>query len=1104
MNRTILLILQITAVLLTSSVNAAVYTVPGDYPTIQGAIDGAPSGSSIEVAPGTYTEYITVLDLNKDLYLRATEGAAVTVIDGGGSQKLLYVANGPNGDSNQNVVFDGFTFANGRETGVSQSPITIANAKTVFLNCIMENNRAAEKGGAVLIFGNASHPKFLGCTFRNNFSEQTGGAVLANGEQALVTFKECLFENNSNRWNDSSAADNGGGAVYFGEAGGYILDSVFRNNSCSYAGGAVTSISSFDGPGDFIYIEGCLFDSNFADPLPGQTAPGNTEAGAVFGEANVHLELYRCYFTNNWAEGGGAVQSYRAHLTVRDSVFVDNRAEGGLGTGGAISVGLDDAGDADRREAMCVISNVLIRACTGHAGGGIYHAGDQYHGHQGTITLHRVVIEDCESIQSGPSDGHGGGMYLQKSYCEADELYLLNNTADQGGGAITLVLDTDITGQNSFIVGNQGNGGNNAIYDPYNNNPTWINTYFGHNPPGSGGSTTSWFDSILDYTLRGSSYFVYGVIPDSGSPHVDPGSMSLPDDGDYRAGSLTVTGAGSNTTYSLVSDQPELNTDVDYTVGNPGAPFPAPIPSVPGLLEAEDYDLGGEGFAYHDSSIGNAGATYRTGDNVEIASSGSAGNGYLVGWIVAGEWLQYTFNADVAGTYDLTLRTAAPAEGGKLYLELDGQMVGDVQDVPDTGGWESWGNLNAGEIYLSEGWHKLRVVIAAAGFNFDQIDISLQTTNPVLSVAPSSLSISAKEGVAPPSQSFQVWNSGAGTLNYQIETNVSWLSVSPTSGSSGGERDTITVQADTSGMTTGTYNGVISVISDATNGTENIGVTLTIREGKLNPIDFDGDGRADIAVYRPSDNVWRILRSSDGTVQNYEWGLLASDLPVAGDYDGDGFADPAAYQQNGTWHLARSSAGYAGLQLGTPGVINVPADYDGDGATDMAIYEPWSGVWHLSQSTDGYYGIGWGGSGDIPVPADYDGDGIADIGVYRPSNQTWYLICSSDGVKVEEWGLLSTDKPVPADYDGDGTDDLAVYQANGTWHLARSSAGYAGLQLGGPNDIPVPADYDGDGADDMAIFEPHGVWHLSQTTDGYRGVVLGQTGDLPVKVDPRY
>jgi hypothetical protein len=107
-------------------------------------------------------------------------------------------------------------------------------------------------------------------------------------------------------------------------------------------------------------------------------------------------------------------------------------------------------------------------------------------------------------------------------------------------------------------------------------------------------------------------------------------------------------------------------------------------------------------------------------------------------------------------------------------------------------------------------------------------------------------------------------------------------------------------------------------------------------------------------------------------------------------------------------------------------------------------------------------------------------------------------------VKVEEWGLLSTDKPVPADYDGDGTDDLAVYQANGTWHLARSSAGYAGLQLGGPNDIPVPADYDGDGADDMAVFEPHGVWHLSQTTEGYRGVVLGQQGDIPVKVDPRY
>ncbi|MDB4285537.1 VCBS repeat-containing protein [bacterium] len=268
--------------------------------------------------------------------------------------------------------------------------------------------------------------------------------------------------------------------------------------------------------------------------------------------------------------------------------------------------------------------------------------------------------------------------------------------------------------------------------------------------------------------------------------------------------------------------------------------------------------------------------------------------------------------------------------------------------------------------------------------------------------------------------------------------------------------------------------------------------------------DFDGDGRADIAVYDPNTNNWSILQSAYGGVKNYTWGSLPSDLPVAGDYDGDGFTDLASYQENGTWHLARSAAGYAGLQFGSPGVINVPADYDGDGATDMAIFEPWSGVWHISRTTLGYFGTLWGETGDIPVPADYDGDGIADIAVFRPSNQTWYLDCSSAGAQTFVWGLLPTDKPVPGDYDGDGRDDIAVYQANGTWHLARTSAGYAGLQLGAPGDIPVPADYDGDGAIDMAIFQPNGVWHLSQTTEGYRGVVFGKEGDLPVKRAPDY
>jgi len=668
---------------------AAIHTVPGSFATIQQAVSQAPSGSVIEVAPGTYVEFIKALDLNKHLYFRATGGPGTTMISGANSTDLLYVANGVNGDSQKNLVFDGFTFAHGNDTSLATSPITIADAKTVFLNCIIRNNQAALKGGALLVYGAQAHPLFMQCTFNNNFSGQTGGAALINGGQAQATFKDCLFEQNSNRWADNSADDNGGGAVYFGEAGGSFYGCEFRGNSCSYAGGAITSITPFDRPEDTIRIEGCTFDGNFAEPLPGRTAPGNTEAGAVFSEANVRVEFYRCLFTNNWAQGGGAIQSYRAHFDISDSVFVNNRAEGGLGTGGAISMNLDDAGDVDRREADLTISNVLIRDCTGHAGGGIYHAGDQSHGHQGHISLTHVVIEGCGSTSTTPYNGHGGGMYLQNSQLVANDVSWLNNYAAGGGGAITLVLNTSITGTGCRLIGNEANG-NHAVYDPGGKNPVWIDTYQGYNPPAYGGAALRWFSAILGHTLNDTAYLAYGVSPADGSTRVQPGAVALPG-GSPQAGSLARSGVMEDTLYTLDTASTDVQASVFATCGSPETTFLSSAPTFPGWVEAENYDRGAEGVSRHDTTTGNAGTTYRTGENVEIGATSAASGGHLVGWIAPGEWLEYTVRVLTAGRYILTAKTAAPVAGGKLYLQVNGETVGGVRDVPATGGWTTWG-----------------------------------------------------------------------------------------------------------------------------------------------------------------------------------------------------------------------------------------------------------------------------------------------------------------------------------------------------------------------------------------------------------------------------
>jgi len=199
-------------------------------------------------------------------------------------------------------------------------------------------------------------------------------------------------------------------------------------------------------------------------------------------------------------------------------------------------------------------------------------------------------------------------------------------------------------------------------------------------------------------------------------------------------------------------------------------------------------------------------------------------------------------------------------------------------------------------------------------------------------------------------------------------------------------------------------------------------------------VDFDGDGRSDIAVYR--DGGWFIRRSSDAGMTSVSWGI-AQDIPVPADYDGDGKADIAVYR-NGDWFILRSSdGGVTSLGWGIPQDIPVPADYDGDGKTDIAVYR--NGDWFILRSSDGgMTSLAWGIPQDIAVPADYDGDGKTDIAVYR--NGDWFILRSSDGgVTSLAWGIPH-DIPVPADYDGDGKTDIAVYR-DGIWFILRSSDG---------------------------------------------------------------
>jgi hypothetical protein len=267
--------------------------------------------------------------------------------------------------------------------------------------------------------------------------------------------------------------------------------------------------------------------------------------------------------------------------------------------------------------------------------------------------------------------------------------------------------------------------------------------------------------------------------------------------------------------------------------------------------------------------------------------------------------------------------------------------------------------------------------------------------------------------------------------------------------------------------------------------------------------DFDGDGGADITVFRPSNGVWYTLRSGTSTLSTVQFGIRG-DVPVPGDYDDDGKTDVAVYRPaSGTWYVFGSSTGFSMVQFGASTDVPIPRDYDGDGKTDIAVYRAGTGTWYILQSsTATVSSVAWGGSSDVPVPGDYDSDGAADIAVYRPSTGTWYILQSGTStLLVVEWGGAGIDLPVVGDYDGDERTDIAVFRpSTGTWYILASSGGFSAVTWGTSTDVPVPADYDGDGKTDIAVYRPStGTWYVFQSgTSTLLTLNWGNNTDIPI------
>ena len=199
-----------------------------------------------------------------------------------------------------------------------------------------------------------------------------------------------------------------------------------------------------------------------------------------------------------------------------------------------------------------------------------------------------------------------------------------------------------------------------------------------------------------------------------------------------NAGALSTTATFSTSgTYVLIltaNDTAATGSGTCYVTVNPATegPFGGTAWAVPCRIEAENYDVGGQNVAYYDTTSGNQNGSIYREDDVDIRSTTDTGGGYLVDYVAAGEWLQYTVNIPSTRAYDISVRTMTTNSGKTMHINCDGTNVTGTINIPTTADWDTGATTTVHNVTLTAGQHVMRVCMDSNLFNFNwfQIDYS--------------------------------------------------------------------------------------------------------------------------------------------------------------------------------------------------------------------------------------------------------------------------------------------------------------------------------------------------------------------------------------------